>query len=213
MTGGDFEGGLTVDLRVFSEGGRKDIAKQANFSKDLAAIPIGTAIEAYNQKGTATLDEKGNVIGGGTNILDSMGNKYSSLNQMMFNPKLTTKGLTPDAQNLVSYDGNQTANGSDAKNAQGFYDRDNNTAAVNTNTISSDGNLAGTLVHENYHAQIDNQGTAYTQSEENTAHNIGNFVSSRWDTYQSDNTNFQLTLPLSDNNTNGLEYIVGKLYW
>jgi filamentous hemagglutinin len=195
VTGGDFEGSLTLDHRLFSEAGRKDIGKQLNYSKDLVAIPVGTLYEAYNQKGEVKVAADGTKQGGGTNVLDSLSNKYSTLNELMFNPKVSAQDLTKDSENLIAYNGKEIDQNSDAAGAQGFYDRDNNTSAVNVGANQSNSETAGALSHENYHAQVDNRGISYSQTEENTAHNIGDFTKSRWGTYQSDNTSFQLTLP------------------
>ncbi len=184
MIGGDFEGSLTVDFRLFSESGRKQIGRELNFSKDLAFIPLETIYETYSQQDK-----------GGTNTLDSLGNKYSTLQDLMFNPKLTAKDLTKDSEKLIAYNGKEVDQSSDASGALGFYDRDKNTSAINVGGSQSNSQLAGSLSHENYHAQVDSQGIAYSQAEENTAHNIGDFTQSRLDAYQSDNTNFQLTLP------------------
>ncbi len=198
VTNGDFEGSITVDHRLFSESGKKDIVKQLNYSKDLVAIPLGTLAEVYNQSGKDTNGKDK----GGTNTLNSLGKKYSTLQDLMFNSKLTAKELTPDSKELIAYDGKTLDQNSDAKNAQGFYDRETDTSAINIAKNQSNAEVAGSLSHENYHAQVDNQGMAYSQAEENTAHNIGDFTKSRWDVYQSDNTGFQLTLPTANIATN-----------
>jgi len=191
MNNGDFQGGLTVDLRLLSKDGRADIGKQLNYSKDVTAIPLGTLAAAYNQSGA---DAEGKDKGG-VSIFASMRNKYSNLNQMMFNPKLTAKDLTPDAERLIGYAGKALDKTADASGAREFYDRDKDTLAVNRGIGQTDAEYAGALSHGNYHAQVDQQGTTYTQTEENTAHDIGDFTQSRWNTYQGGNSNFQLTLP------------------
>jgi hypothetical protein len=48
VTGGDFEGSLTIDHRLFSESGRNDILKQLNYSKNLVITPFTAASGAYS---------------------------------------------------------------------------------------------------------------------------------------------------------------------
>ena len=119
---------------------------------------------------------------------------YKNLYQLAYNQNIALEDLAGEGK-LITYNGDQLDATSESKYANGFYDRNSDTALINADSNKNDAILAGTLAHEGGHRMFNNNGQSYTLSEENASHMIGNFAESRWDTYQSDNTSLRDSLP------------------
>ncbi len=150
----------------------------------------------------------GKTISGDVNASDALlatGKNYQNLYQLAYNQNIVLTDLAGEGK-LIAYDGNQLDATAQARYADGFYDRNSDTAAINADSNKSDSSLAGSAAHEGGHRMFDNNGQSYTLSEENASHMIGGFAESRWDTYQSGNTSLRASLPTSSINFNNNFY-------
>jgi len=129
MIGADFEGSLTLDHRLFSAAGRKDIGKQLNYSKDLATTPFAAAKGAYNSKENNKTEKFFQAVAGAT-IANT---------RLLLNPDITAQQLAGDT-NLIAYEGEALSADSKARDRNAFYDSNTNTAALNSSytTTQSD---------------------------------------------------------------------------
>jgi len=166
MTGGDFEGGLTVDLRVFSEGGRASIAKELNYSADLAITPFAAAKGAYESNENNKLE----------NFLNATKGATIANTRLLLNPNITTNKLAEGAK-LVAYDGNSLSENSDAKGANAYYDSNNNTAAINTaQTDNMTTKVAGVIAHEAIGHKVGGTSEVWNQNASLKLNSIGHKV-------------------------------------
>ena len=195
----DFDSEIKIDLRLIASVGNlmigdtdKAVAnwnsyatetkKGFNISYDALAIPLNSL---------------GETVSGDLNASDALlatGKNYQNLYQLAYNQNIVLEDLAGEGK-LITYSGDQLDATSESKYANGFYDRNSDTAVINSDSNKSDSILAGTLAHEGGHRMFNNIGQSYTLSEENASHMIGNFAESRWDTYQSDNTSLRDSLP------------------
>ena len=195
----DFDSEIKIDLRLIASAGNlmigntdKAVAnwnsyatetkKGFNISYDALAIPLNSL---------------GETVSGDLNASDALlatGKNYQNLYQLAYNQNIGLEDLAGEGK-LITYNGDQLDATSESKYANGFYDRNSDTAVINSDSNKSDSILAGTLAHEGGHRMFNNIGQSYTLSEENASHMIGNFAESRWDTYQSDNTSLRSSLP------------------
>jgi len=108
-------------------------------------------------------------------------------NHLAYNQNIIPSDLAGEGK-LITYNGNQLDATSQARYAEGFYDRIFDISAINTDSNRRDSQLAGTLAHEGGHRMFNNNGQSYTKSEENASHMIGDYVQGRWNVYQGDNS-------------------------
>ena len=94
VTGGDFEGSLTIDHRLFSESGRNQIGKELNYSKNLAVTPFTAAKGAYNSNEDNKTEKFFQAVSGAT-IANT---------RLLLNQDITAQQLAGDTT-LVAYEG------------------------------------------------------------------------------------------------------------
>ena len=198
MIGGDFEGGLTVDFRLLSEGGRKQIGRELNYSKNLATTPFSAAYASYNS------NEENKFA----NFLNATAGATVANTRLFLNQEITAQELAGDTT-LVSYDGRNLDSDSPARDRNAFYDENNNTVAINTsNTYNmSTEEVAGKIAHEAIGHKVGGE-------SEFVAEFVEEATKSNWGDYQDGNTKFQLTLPqanvLSNNYASSLSFESGS---
>lgn len=210
----DFEAELKIDLRLISAAGNLAIGNTdkaaANWNSYATETKRGFDI-TYDALAIpfASLDQ---TISGNVNASDALlatGKNYQNLYQLAYNQNIVLTDLAGEGK-LIAYDGNQLDPTAQARYADGFYDRNSDTAAINVDSNKSDSSLAGAAAHEGGHRMFNNNGQSYTASEENASHMIGDFAQSRWDTYQSGNTSLRASLPTStsdyNNYANGVKF-------
>ncbi len=186
VTGGDFEGSLTVDHRLLSESGRSDILKQLNYSKNLAVTPFAALAASRNSEKNKT--EKFFQAVAGATVANT---------RLLLNQDITAQQLA-DGVNLIAYNGDSLNEDSGAKDRNAFYDSNNNIAAINTdktNNMTTE-EVAGKIAHESI-------GHTIGGGSEFVAEFVENTVKNNWGDFQSGNTNFQLTLPQANVLNNG----------
>jgi murein DD-endopeptidase MepM/ murein hydrolase activator NlpD len=194
----DFDAELKIDLRLIASVGNLAVGntdkaaanwdsyatqtkKGANITYDALAIPLNSLSEA---------------ISGDVNVSDALlttGKNYQNLYQLAYNQNIVLTDLAGEG-NLITYNGNQLDSNAQSRYANGFYDRNSDTLAINADSNKNDSILAGSVAHEGAHRMFYNNGQAYTNSEENASHMIGDFAESRWNTYQSGNTSLRDSL-------------------
>ncbi len=205
----DFESSLTLDTRLIAAafysasgaitGDEKDsqnavnnlgsyvgdAKKGAKITGHAIAIP---AVSIYNYARNSDL--------AASDAIYATGKNYSHLYNLAYNPNIDAKYFVGDA-NILSYNGESLKDGADAKGAEGFYDRRSDVAAINfaEGSNQTNSNLAGTLAHEGVHREMNQQGRSYNNSEEITAHMVGDFVAGSWDSFQMDNTSLRSSVP------------------
>ncbi len=206
----DFEASLKIDIRLLSAAGNLMIgdtkAASANWNSYVAETQRGFNI-TYDAL-AIPLNSLGKTISGDVNGSDAIlatGKNYQNLYQLAYNQNIVLTDLAGEGK-LIAYDGNQLDATAQARYADGFYDRNSDTAAINADSNRSDSSLAGSAAHEGGHRMFNNNGQSYTLSEENASHMIGDFAESRWDTYQSGNTSLRASLPTSSINFNNNFY-------
>ncbi|NDB60597.1 hypothetical protein EB001_19440, partial [bacterium] len=182
VTGGDFEGSLTLDHRLFSESGRKDIGRQLNYSKDLAVTPFAAFEASRNSKENNKTEKFFQAVSGAT-IANT---------RLLLNQDITAQQLAGDT-NLIAYEGDSLSADSKARDRNAFYDSNTDTAALNSSytATQSDKVVAGKIAHEAIGHKVGGESEFVAGFVENT-------VKNNWSDYQSGNINFQLTLPQSN---------------
>ncbi len=206
----DFDASLKIDLRLIAAAGNLAIGNTdkaaANWNSYAAETQRGANI-TYDAL-AIPLTSLGKTISGDVNASDAIlatGKNYQNLYQLAYNQNIVLTDLAGEGK-LIAYDGNQLDGNAQARYAEGFYDRNSDTAAINADSNKSDSQLAGTAAHEGAHRMFNSNGQSYTQSEESASHIIGDFAESRWDTYQSGNTSLRASLPTSSINFNNNFY-------
>lgn len=218
MITSDFNADLKIDLRLLAAAGNlavgntdkaaanwnsyaQETTRGANITYDALAIPLTSL---------------GKTVVGDVNASDALlatGKNYQNLYQLAYNPNIVVTDLAGEGK-LLTYNGDQLDQTAHARYAEGFYDRNSDTAAINVDSNRTDSQLAGTAAHEGGHRLFNkgghrlfnNNGQSYTSSEENSAHMIGDFAQSRWNTYKADNTSFRASVPNSTLNFNNNFY-------
>ena len=195
----DFDSEIKIDLRLIASVGNLMIGDTdkavANWNSYATQTKRGFNI-SYDTL-AIPLNSLGEAVSGDLNASDALlatGKNYQNLYQLAYNQNIGLEDLAGEGK-LITYNGDQLDATSESKYANGFYDRNSDTLAINTDSNKNDAILAGTLAHEGGHRMFNNNGQSYTLSEENASHMIGNFAESRWDTYQSDNTSLRDSLP------------------
>ena len=142
ITDGDFEGGLTVDHRLFSEGGRQQIKDQIDQSIEIGKVILPKAWTSPNTALGLMLGGAGYLYGAATgqDVKVSIGNNAV---QFEGNP-VVNRGLT--IGNTISYP-------SIGSNHGGPDDLLENSYIGQTSTRGSDGKLIGPTIgdHESAH--------------------------------------------------------------
>jgi len=194
ITGGDFEGGLTIDHRLLSEAGRNQIGKEINYSKNLAKTPFTAAYGAIKS------DEDNKI----SNFFNATAGATIANTRLLLNQDITAQELAGDT-NLIAYDGKNLKENSDAKKAYGFYDSKTDKAALNSSITSKLGEneIAGLVAHEAIGHKIGGE-------SEFVAGFVEDAVKNNWSIYQKGNNNFQLTIPISNPSSN--EYASGVVF-
>ncbi|NBV07316.1 MAG: M23 family metallopeptidase, partial [Proteobacteria bacterium] len=209
----DFDASLNIDTRLIVAGAAEiagslgvesadavaannwnsyssDTIKGFNITKNAISIPV-TTLSTYITNSDYTSQD----------ALYTTAKNYNILYNLAYNPNIKATDLAGEG-NLISYNSNQLNQSSDASTAEGFYDRTKDTAAINIDSNTTNSQLAGTLAHEGVHRDFNLSGQSYTNSEEISAHLVGDFTTSAWDSFQSDNTTLRASLPDSNINTN-----------
>lgn len=186
VTGGDFEGSITVDHRLLSESGRNQIGKELNYSKNLATTPFTAAYGSYNSKEENKL----------TNFVNAVQGSAIANTRMLLNQDITSQQLAGDT-NLVAYEGDSLSAESGAKDRNAFYDSNSDTAALNTSNTNSmtTEEIAGKIAHESIGHKVGGE-------SEFVAEFVEDATRDNWSDYQGGNTSFQLSLPTANAGSN-----------
>ena len=206
----DFDASIKIDLRLLAAAGNLMVGNttgaSANWNSYAQETARGTNI-TYDAL-AIPLTSLGKTIVGNISASDALlatGKNYQNLYQLAYNPNIVVTDLAGEGK-LLTYNGDQLDQGAHARYAEGFYDRNSDTAAINIDSNLTDSQLAGTAAHEGGHRLFNNNGQSYTNSEESAAHMIGDFAQSRWNAYQADNTSFRASVPNSTLNFNSNFY-------
>jgi len=180
VTGGDFEGGISVDHRLLSKSGRKDIGRQLNYSRLLVQAPVEDGIKLMKSDEQDKMSKLGGIL-----ATDTVGTT-----RLFLNKDITAQQLAGDKNTLITYDGNSLSDSADAKNVRAFYDHEENVVGLNASKTGglSNQELAAVIGHEAI-------GHGIGGTSEYIANNTTSHINRIWDTFQSDNTSFQLALP------------------
>lgn len=179
----DFEAELKIDLRLLGAVGNLMTGDVTNASKNWNSYAAETK-KGFN----ITYDvlkilfaSLGEAISGDVNASDALlatGKNYQNLYQLAYNQNIIATNLSGNSK-LITFNGNQLSENSDAKNSHGFYDRNFDLVVINVDNNLTDSQLAGTLAHEGGHRMFNSNSQSYTLSEENASQMIGDYVQSR----------------------------------
>jgi len=195
----DFDINLKLDTRLIAAAGNLAIGNRdkaaanwnsyatettrgANITYDALAIPLNTATQTI----FGDLAAK--------DALYTIGKNYNLLYNLAYNPNLTATDLAGEGK-LISYNGEEINSSIGTKYANGFYNREDDTIAINHRENETISELAGTLAHEGVHRDFNLNSKTYSESEEASAHIAADFVQGRWNTYQQYNTTLKTSLP------------------